>query len=446
MPFQSVSTLLCITTLVAAGEQTLTTRPADASFETVGLYIDFSSVEELLPFLKACGYNALEFCDASTLIPPADREHYHQRMAAGLDHAQKEGFRVYIILLSNVGPMRRADDPLESLHFPPRDEQRMRQRLGTITEEVRRVRAADGFVFFAGDPGGDPTKQAGIADCLSMAGQVKAIVNREAQRAEFIFNSWAIASWDGWPSPMSVDFWQTETKLTRQVISAPDWIGRSVGMEFPLHNYYRSLAQKCYADAGKEPPSFPSRADVEALRRRGTQRLWGWPYFLIDECDDGYTGKTWGQPQAETRYIHKIVGDARGLGLNGLIGNLSGRGVPAELLNAYAFARMARDASVTPKRAIDEFAATVAENESVETLAHVLAFVENRSSWQAATPAKYRLPDLDTGGLDSPSRALAGLRTVKPRGSTRIPLPIKPQTYLGGLAERLSVLSSQPGE
>jgi hypothetical protein len=44
--------------------------PGNPSFATLGLYIDFDSVPSLLPFLKTCGYNALEFCDASTLLDP----------------------------------------------------------------------------------------------------------------------------------------------------------------------------------------------------------------------------------------------------------------------------------------------------------------------------------------------------------------------------------------
>jgi len=441
MCFTLLTGLFCCLSVAASADQKAATGPADVAIETVGLYIDFASVPELLPFVKACGYNTLEFCDASTLIAPADREGYHARMVQNLRLARGEGLRAYIILLSNVGPMQSAGESLESLHFPPRDERRMGKRLDAIAEEVRRLKDADGFIFFAGDPGGDPTKQADLRDCLAMARRVKAIVAREAPRSEFILNSWSIAAWDRWTSPFTVDFWEKETLLTEQVLNEANWIGPAVGIEFPMHNYYRTLALKCYADAAKAPRLFPSRAQVDELLRRGTGRLWGWPYFLIDECDDGFTGKTWGQVQAETRYLHKVVADARRLGLNGLVGNLSGRSVPNEILNVYAFARFAKSPSATACEVVRAFAGLIADDASANDLAAILAFIENHSSWQASMPPALRMPALGLGDLTTSEQALARLRTVQVRRETRIPLPVKPERYLDLIGDRLKALS-----
>jgi hypothetical protein len=437
-----ISTILGLLVAVAPVEGT---RPGGGGgFETVGLYTDFGSVSEALPFLKSCGYNALEFCDASTLMPPAVGPSHHRRMVEGLRLARGQGMRVYIILLSNVGPMIKGDEPLEALHFSARDTTQMQARLDAIAREVRQLREADGFCFFSGDPGGDPSKRSDLRDCLAMGRKVQAIVAREAPKAEFIFNTWAIAAWAKWPSPMTVEFWEKETELTAQVVAEPGLIGQQVGIELPLHNYYRPLALRCFADAGKKPQLFPSRAEVDDLRKRGARRLWAWPYFLLDECDDGDTGRSWGLAQSETRYIRKIIDHARELGLNGVMGNLSWKSLQSEVLNTYAFARMARDGALTPEQVIREFAGLIADDATAADLASVLAFLENHSTWQAALPRKARLADLPCGDLDSPAKAMARLQRVKPRAGAAIPMPVKPAAYVEKLAERLRVLASQP--
>ena len=73
------------------------------------------------------------------------------------------------------------------------------------------------------------------------------------------------------------------------------------------------------------------------------KRVWGWPYFLIDECDDGYSGRSWAQTQLEIRSLHQIVAAGRDLKLNGMVGNLSTNSACAELVNVYAFARFCRE-------------------------------------------------------------------------------------------------------
>jgi hypothetical protein len=408
---------------------------------TLGLYTDFGSVETLAPFLKACGYNALEFCNASTLHPPDKREGYHRKMVEGVRQAHRAGMRAYIIILSNVGPVLSADEPLEASHYSPRDKARMRVRLDAIAEEVKLLREADGFAFFAGDPGGDPARKADVRDCVAMARQVREIVAREAPKAQFIFNAWAIAAWDQWTSPHTVDFWEKETSLTRQVIAEPDWIGAGVGIEFPMHNAYRSLALKCYADAGKQAVVYPTRTEVDEIRGRGTTILWGWPYFLMDECDDGFTGGSWGAAQAEARYLHKVAADGRALGLNGMVGNLSWKSADCEVLNVYAFARFVRDPGATPAGVLREFAGVLAEEGSAGDLARVLAFIENHRTWHESLPVRDRLPDLDCGGLDTPEKAQESLRGVRFLERGAIPLPVKPAEYAAKLAQRLKVLA-----
>jgi hypothetical protein len=47
------------------------------------------------------------------------------------------------------------------------------------------------------------------------------------------------------------------------------------------------------------------------LRARGVKSLLGWPYFLVDETDEGYVRPnnvaSGGQSSAETRYIRALL-------------------------------------------------------------------------------------------------------------------------------------------
>ena len=106
-----------------------------------------------------------------------------------------------------------------------------------------------------------------------------------------------------------------------------------------MHNYYRSLALKLYVDAGKKPELCPTTEEISLLRMRGVTRLWGWPDFLVDQCDDGYDSTHSGLAQAETRYIKQTVDAARSLGLNGMTANAMVPNIFAETLNLDAFAR-----------------------------------------------------------------------------------------------------------
>ena len=49
---------------------------------------------------------------------------------------------------------------------------------------------------------------------------------------------------------------------------------------------------RTYAEAGREAEHWPTPELVTQLRARGVRHIWGWPYFLIDEIDDGYSGGT----------------------------------------------------------------------------------------------------------------------------------------------------------
>src|SRR5262249_32970155 len=139
-----------------------------------------------------------------------------------------------------------------------------------------------------GDPGGDPNGRSTMADCLEFGRQVYQIVRQEAPNAKFAINLWGIAEWEGFPSPFGLRYWQQEVNLSRAVTAAPAFLGPRCGVEFPLHTYYRSLPLTCYNEAGLKPEPYPNEKEIQTLRARGVKPLLGWPYFLVDEADDGY--------------------------------------------------------------------------------------------------------------------------------------------------------------
>jgi hypothetical protein len=128
----------------------------------------------------------------------------------------------------------------------------------------------------------------------------------------------------------------------------------------------------------------------------------------------------------------------RRIGANGVISNSAGEDTAVEALNAYAFARFARDKTATPAGVIDEFAGFVAKDADKARLARILRFVENHSTWQESMPEKLRLPNFDTGDLDSAARALEELSFVHPRTTPKMALPEPAACYLNRIRERLN--------
>jgi hypothetical protein len=221
-------------------------------------------------------------------------------------------------------------------------------------------------------------------------------------------------------------------------------LGPSCGVAFPLHNYYRSLALSRYAKAGIEPELYPTLKDVQMLRARGLKPLLGWPYFLVDEADDGFVkpnnGDSGGQSSAETRYIRAIVDCGHRIGLDGLVGNVIF--FEAEALNIYAFGQMCRSPDLTPEQVLDQYAGLIGDEKTRVSLGRVLRYIENHSNWQNSLPASYQLKDLDVPDVTSASAALELLAQVKPCVRPAIPLLEPPAIYLGRLKKRLEAIAA----
>jgi hypothetical protein len=319
----------------------------------------------------------------------------------------------------------------------------MKQRLEDIKTCIRMLAGADLFTFFGGDPGGSwkPLGSAGIRMWINMAREVHSFVKTYAPKAFFNVSIWAVTQWDCLEiSPFTPQFWDKETEYGKMILNEQNFIGSDCGIEFPLHNYYRSLALKSYADSGIQVKPFPLLTDIQRLSSKDVKRIWGWPYFLIDEVDDGYTGYSGkkGHPvQAETRYLYQIVSVARHLGLNGMIGNVAGGpNSETESLNVYAFGRFCRDSTATPAQVINEFASYLTDKRSQDKLSQVLRFVENHSTWEASIPEKYRIKDFECKYITA-AQALDALAHIKANVNPAFPLSISAETYISKLKDRL---------
>jgi hypothetical protein len=432
----------------APGRESVPSKPAFHSrrLATIGLYVAPPGKTEAhyYDFYHACGYNYLEFCEGGFGRRPDLLPAYHAELSEAVAAAHQKGFKVWLLLLAG---MRQWQGPAESGNagtFSARHTDLLHERLSFIRQAVRRLPAADGFEFFAGDPGGDPEGRSTVKDCIAFARQVQAIVREDAPHAGFALNLWAIAEWAGFPSPFSLDFWQKQVALSKAVAGEPDLLGPACGVVFSLDNYYRSLALSCYDDAGLPPELFPLPSDIRALRDRRVQPILGWPYFLVDECDDGFITPnnvaTHGQSQSETRYIRAVIDQARQLGLDGLVANAAF--VPAEPLNIYAFGRMCGSASLTPDALLEEYSRLLADRKTRRTLTQVLRFIENHSNWENSLPQASRRKPLDCGDITSPAIAQEKLARVVPRAKAPIPLPEPPALYLQRLQHRLAAIAN----
>lgn len=429
----------------AAEHRTRIAGARSGRMRTVGLYVWKDSPAQH-DFWKACGINLLQFCDTHWSIRRDLLDPYYASLAADIDRARRDGFRVTVLLFSNIaqwqGPGEREPSGMGIL-FDPRDPVAMQARLADLTRAIRALKRADGFTLLGGDPGGAVGASFGAipaSEWMRLARLTRDVVRREAPHAEFNVNPWAIAYWQCPNLGCGVaEWWLRETDLTRSVLAEPDLVGRDVGVEIPPHFYYRALALRCASQAGIRPDPCPNKSDVAMLRDRGVGRLLAWPYFLLDEADDGDVGPDGNATrsvQIDTRYIHRLVAEMRGLGLDGAIGSWSYDGHLARALNTYAFGRFCGDRHATPGGVIDEYARCVADDATWRLLAQVLRFVEGQSNWHRKLPPERRLPTLPCA-LKTAAEALEALETVEPRERPTFPLAEPASTYLQRLRVRL---------
>ncbi|MBR7143135.1 MAG: hypothetical protein IKD06_06340 [Clostridia bacterium] len=419
----------------------------------IGLYI-WSDTPDQHDFWKACGYTTMQLCDLGWHRNAENgmAEQHTQALANGVKSLQADGFKVYIILFANIKQYKGPEDVEPTgigEKFHPSDEAEMKERLSYLRKTIEACKSADGFTMFAGDPGGIPDFMGPgqLLDFVNMALKVKALVKEVAPEAEFNINPWCVSMFRT-PNhdAMTKEFWLQETVEVKQLLDMEGIFGPETGIELPCHDYYRALTLRLYDEdpvLRADPPLFPLKSDLDGLFDRQTKNVWAWPYFLMDEADDGDIGPgNTPLPQSETRYIHRFVRQARELGFNGIIGNWSYRGYLSKCMNTYAFARFCADDRLTPRQVIEEYAAFVAREDCRSTLVQILLFLENNSNWQRKLPESAHVEDFDTT-VQSGKQALELLEAVSPNEANAFPLPESTSQYLQRLKLRLQIIAEQ---
>ncbi len=271
----SIAVLAFAHSLAAAPTRNAPRSQQQRQFETVGIYLfDLPPKNEragYCDFYKACGYNYVELCDWGFALRPDLLAAHYDEVADAIKAAQHKGFKVSILLLACLRQWQGPADKGDAGTFSPLDKKATQERLSCFRKTVRALRHADGFVFFAGDPGGNREGRSTISDCMDMARAVRKIVCEEAPRAQFAVNLWAVAEWSGYPSAFTLDFWQKQVLLSRAVAEEKDLLGPHCGVVFSLDNYYRLLALACYdacALAAGALPGGRARQDAARPRRR----------------------------------------------------------------------------------------------------------------------------------------------------------------------------------
>jgi hypothetical protein len=418
------------------------------AFETIGLYT-WEDDPTQHDFWKASGITTLQFCDRGWYYNAEafNLKTYLKRMTECVDSAKEAGFDVYVILFSNIeqymGPNPTEPTGL-GVKFHPSDEVKLADRLYYIGLSVEAMSKADGFTFFAGDPGGIPNGMGPgtVDDYIEMALKVSEVVREKAPDAAFNINPWAVTMFET-PnvSAMTAAFWLKETVLSKIIIDNENLLGKDIGIELPGHDHYRPLAIRLLTQTNNMPEKpFPQKEDVDKIFAKNTPRVWAWPYFLLDEADDGDRGvNNTVLPQIETRYIEKYISDMRETGVNGIIGSWSYAGYQSKMLNTYAFGRLASDVTATSEGVIAEFAQFIAKPESRDELTEILKYIENNSNFENKLPDEHQLDEYDTS-IESPQQALEILATVEVNDINKFPLANTPEKYLQQLKERLELM------
>lgn len=385
--------------------------------ETCGLYtVQF--FPQYAQYWKDCGIDTIQLV-ASGMDMSEDEEALNLYMTSlenQVKDAKAMGFQVYIVLLSNFRAVEEGESWYQAL-FDIADEQEMNKRLAVLERTVEACKQADGFTVFAADPGGytNLKAQSTVNNFVYLCKEFIKVIRAGAPQAKININPWSVTSFE---TPMKypgyVDFWEAESRLTAAILELENFIGADIGIEFSCHNYYRPLAirlyQQVYGD-NYDIPVYPTQTDVMVLYNNGCTRRWAWPYFLLDECDDG-DGAGAGV-QLETRYIYRLIQQLRQAGINGIIGNWTADGHFNRALNTYAFARMCADSTLTPQAVIREYAAKNVTAETVDTFAQILYFIENHSNWHQKMPESHQMAALETS-VQSAQQALELLDTVQP--------------------------------
>lgn len=421
----------------------------DHKFDTVGYYAFGGVTQSWVDYWLDCGIDTIELLDIGWYFKAGDRlKAYQEQMKNEIELAQKNGIKVYVVLLTNLEQWTGPEDYGNGSGkvFDPGNAEKMAERLGYIEDNIKYWNMADGFNLFSGDPGGVlglPTVAGGLTFYIDMGKKVHALVKEHAPDAEYNLNIWAVSQYvQAVANPQSVHFWHSEGKLGRQIIEMKNLLGPEIGIEIPGHDYYRALALRLYEKHEEYPESyFPSKEDVAAMNEKGTARTWAFCHFLMDELDDGDTSgnSRTTLPSLNTRYIYKYVDSMRNIGMSGVI---AGNATLNNYANLYAFARFCHDPEATPETVLREYANMLVTEEGADQLFEVLKYIENDANWHQKLPEREQIPLFETT-IKTPREAEAILKQVTIRTGSSLSefsLPETPEESVRKLKQRIAIM------
>ena len=418
-------------------------QPVPGRFGTIGFYAFDDVTDAKCKFWTACGIDTIELLDVGWYFRAGQPlESRNLTMRGWIAKAHKYGLKVVVILLTNLeqwtGEATVGNG--SGKEFDPQDEEKMNERLGYIEKQVEAFSAADGFSLFAGDPGGVGgitvnRPKGDVQYYLDMVVKVREIVREKAPDAFFNANIWAVSQWErATYNPFNFVFWRAEDENGKKIIEMGDLINSDIGIEIPGHDYYRPLALRLYSQYKQYPDEpFPSKRYTDTAKANGTERIWGFSHFLLDELDDVDAERGSDRLGITTRYLKKYVDSMDAAGMNGLI---AGQCRIENYLNLYAFARFSQDSSLTPEDVLREYASYLVPAEQVDTLTEIFKVLENDSNWHRKMPEEFREPDFEVR-YGSASEALEDARKLTPLKKSPFDLPESPSAYLARVIQRL---------
>ncbi len=406
-------------------------------FDTVGYFVFRAMDEKAFDFYLKSGYDTVEFCDTSWFYKAGSQalENYRKGIKESIELAQKKGLKAYVVLLSTLEQWTGSADSGngQGQAFDPADKAKMAERLRYIRESVEYFKIADGFSLFAGDPGGVLGIDApgGLEYYIQMGLDVHKIVKEVAPQASFNLNLWAVAQFvQETTDPFLPSFWLAEGDYGRQIIAAQDVLGSEIGIEIPGHDYYRMLALSIYSSTGQHPDRpFPDKADVEAIKQKGTTRYWAFSHSLMPDISQDV--------QFNTQRVYYYVNKMREIGMNGVVmGNVT----VSQYADLYAYGRFANDSNATVEQVLREYAGFIATEETADSLYEIFKYLNNYDSSQTDLDPAYTLPKLDTS-IQNIQQALTMFRTIKPNPEPNMPMLESIEVYLGKIQARLNEIN-----
>jgi hypothetical protein len=396
-----------------------------------------------LTWLSACGVNAIEFATMLEFnrIPstPLEQNKIADRLKIlDLAHRQdvKFGYILSNTVVSTVPPHEEPGNQLadRAQQLCPLQPGNFERTVDLQTWYVDTYKEADFFEEFAADWGACFCGQCGVNQYLRYVEEFAHRIDARNKTAKLYANTWCVSYWGPNPIPLGWrHVFERETEANREVIVAIPRLPANTHLAMPCHNLYRQLVFNSFG--GKQTtPEFPTRADLQVVQQAGREVL-AWPHFLMD--DDVGRAPQWGLVHCEVRYLRAMLAKLRAAGIDQVIGNLY---LPnLQLVNAYAFGRLTQNLETEPQAILGDFARLIAQPEDTAALTDVLCWLDNSGYWNHQLPADAREPGFDCT-LDK-NQALSTLKSIRPRASSDLPLPVSPAQWLEDLVGSVPKMS-----